>query len=302
MGRSITDRILNRLLLLSAPLIPDERYIKLRWKLIMKRPLDLEHPRTMNEKLQWLKLNNRHTLLTDLVDKIKVKEILSERIGEEHVIPTLKIWDTAAEITDEDIAKLPEKFVIKTNHSGGNNGVVICRDKTKLDLKDLRGKMEESMKSSLYLKQREWPYKNVRRRIFAEAYLADDIVDYKFYCFNGYVDCVLMCVDRQSEGPTRFYFFDRDWHLLRYNKAGCEAPEGFSLPRPKNLDKMFELASELSKGFPFVRVDLYNIDGKIYFGELTFYPDAGFDPNRLPEYDRYFGDKIDLSLARKEAY
>ncbi len=297
---TLIDRILNKAQLWTAPIFPDKTYLKMRWSLIMKRPLDLDHPRTMNEKLQWLKLNNRYPLLTDLVDKIKVKEVLAPKIGEEHIIPTLKVWRSADEITAEDIAALPDKFVIKTNHSGGNNGVVICRDKTKLDLEDVRRKMKESMRSSLYLKQREWPYKNVERRIFAETYLADDIVDYKFYCFNGEVDCVLMCLDRQSEGKTRFYFFDKDWNLLRYNKAGREAPEGFTLPRPKNLEKMFELAGELSKGFPFVRVDLYNIDGKIYFGELTFYPDAGMDPNRLPEYDIYFGDKIDLSLARNE--
>ena len=296
----ILNRILLRLLTVASPLIKDEPYLKMKWRLLMGRPLDLKNPRTMNEKLQWLKLNNRYPEMTDMVDKIKVKDFVAKKIGSEYVIPTLKVWSAPSDITKEELDSLSEKFVVKTNHGGGGSGVIIVRDKNKVNISDIQSGMAKSLSQDLYYYQREWPYKNIDKQIFAEAYLADDIVDYKFYCFNGEVDAVLLCIDRQSEGPTKFYFFDKEWKLCRYNKAGKAAPAGFTLPKPKNIDKMFEIASELSKGLPFVRVDLYNIDGKIYFGELTFYPDAGFDRNRLPEMDLYFGEKIDLSLARNE--
>lgn len=293
-------RILNGLLWRMSPIFSDEQYLKMKWRLVMDRPLDLKDPKTMNEKLQWLKIHNRYPQMTDIVDKIKVKDIVASKIGHEYIIPTLKVWSSPEDINTKEIDSLPDKFVIKTNHSGGNTGVVLCRNKATLSTEEVRAKMEASMREDIYRNQREWPYKNVRKQVFAEAYLGDDIVDYKFYCFNGEVDSVMLCLDRQGSEATKFYFFDKDWKLRRYNKSGKDAPENFSLPKPKNMDKMFELASELSKGFPFVRVDLYNIDGKIFFGELTFYPGAGMDPNRLPETDLYFGEKIDLSLARND--
>lgn len=300
MALSIYRRALLRLLRMSNSLWSDKQYVKLQFRFKIGRPLDLNNPVTMNEKLQWLKLYNRHDDLTALVDKIEAKSIIAKRIGQEYIIPTLKVWDKVSDISQEDIDAFPDKFVIKTNHSGGNTGVFICRDKSKTNLEEVKAKMARSLNQDIYKNFREWPYKNVVKRIFAEEYLADDIVDYKFYCFNGKVDSVMMCLDRQGNGPTKFYFFNRDWKLCRYNKAGKAAPEDFSLPKPKGIERMFEIASELSKGHPFVRVDLYNIDGKIYFGETTFYPDAGLDPNRLPESDLYFGNQIDLSLARHE--
>lgn len=282
----------------TAPLWPDGLYLKMLYRLEMGRPLNLDNCRTMNEKLQWLKLYNRHSDLTELVDKLKVKKIMADVLGKEYVVPVLKVWERAADITQADIDALPNQFVVKTTHSGGNSGVYICRDKSKLNLDELRRKMDRSMKRhNIYRHYREWPYKNVEKRIFAEAYLGDDIADYKFYCFDGQADSVLMCIDRQSGTGTKFYFFDRDWKLCRHNKAGKAAPADFTLPKPDGMDRMFSIAEKLSKGHPFVRVDLYNIDGQIYFGELTFYPAGGFDANRLPEADLYFGNKIDLSLA-----
>ena len=182
---------------------------------------------------------------------------------------------------------------MKTNHSGGNCGVSICKNKAEWDYRDTIRKMNQSLRTDISRAYGEWPYKNVRRRVFAEEYLGDNIVDYKFYCFNGYVDAVLLCLGRQ-DGATKFYFFDKEWNLKRYNKAGKAAPKGFTIPKPDGIEKMFDIASKLSEGFPFVRVDLYNINGKIYFGEMTFFPASGFDYNRLPESDIYFGNLIKL--------
>lgn len=293
-------RLLLRALVRTASLWPDKTYLRWRYRLEMGRGLDFDNCRTMNEKLQWLKINNRYPELTSLVDKIEVKDCIAERLGKEYVVPTLKIWDSPEQITQADIDALPDKFVIKTNHSGGNTGVAICKDKNLFNLEAVRDKMRRSFKDDIYRTYREWPYKNVRRRIFAEAYLGDDLTDYKFYCFNGKVDCVLLCYERNTPGKTKYYFFDRDWKLCRYNKAGIAAPEDFTLPKPDGMDRMFEIAAGLSKGYPMIRVDLYNISGRIYFGELTFFPASGFDPNRLPEADLKFGNQIDLTLARHE--
>jgi hypothetical protein len=276
----------------------DDLYLKLCFRFEMGSGLNYSCCETMNEKLQWLKLNNRRAEMTDIVDKINVKSYIAHKIGQEYIVPTLKVWNNPDEITEEEIRQLPNSFVIKTNHSGGNTGVYICKDKKALNLDTVRFKMSKSLKSDIYARYREWPYKNVQKRIFAEEYLGADLVDYKFNCFNGDVDSVMLCIGRQESGGTKFYFFDKDWNLRRYNKAGKAAPEGFTLPKPEGMDKMFEIASKLSIGFPFVRVDLYNIKGRIYFGELTFYPASGFDSNLLPETDLYFGNKIDLSLVR----
>lgn len=281
-----------------SPFINDKPYLKLAFRNDMGRKLDFDNCQTMNEKLQWLKINNRYPELTSLVDKIEVKDIVASRIGKEYIIPTIKVWDKPEDMTKESFDSLPDRFVVKTNHSGGNMGVSIVKDKKSADFMKIKKKMARSLRDDIYKRFREWPYKDVNKRIFAEEYLGDNLVDYKFYCFNGDVDCVLTCSGRQSGHGTKFYFFDRDWNLRRYNKAGKNAPEGFTLQKPEGMDKMFELASELSKGFPFVRVDLYNVDGKIYFGELTFYPASGFDANRLYESDVYFGSKIDLKLAK----
>lgn len=292
-------RILLAALRRSPFLFGDRTFLRLRYRLEMGKSLKFSDCHTFNEKLQWLKIYNRHKDLTDCVDKIKAKEYVGTIIGDKYIIPTLKTWKSVSEITQFDIDSLPEQFVIKTNHSGGNTGVVICSDKSSFDLDAVRAKMELSLHTDVYTQYREWPYKNIKRQILAEKFLGDNLVDYKFFCFNGKVDCVMLCLDRGS-GDTKFYFFDPEWKLKRLNKRGLSAPDGFTLPKPNGMDEMFDIASQLSQGFPFVRVDLYNIDGHIYFGELTFYPASGFDANLLPETDKYFGSLIDLSLAHKD--
>lgn len=274
-------------------LFPDKIFLQIRYYLEMKKKLNLKDPRTMNEKLQWLKINNRNPKYTLMVDKILVKNYVAELIGFEYIVPTIKIW---SKIEDIDFKALPGKFVLKTNHSGGNNGIIICKDKAGLNISTTLAKLKRSLKTDIYKYYREWPYKNVQKKIFAEELLEDssgNLNDYKFYCFNGYVDCVLVCVDRQI-GCPKFYFFNENWELKRYNKRGLQAPDNFTLPKPANLSTMFRIARKLSEGIPFVRVDLYNVEGKVYFGELTFFPASGFDNNRLPSADLYFGSLINI--------
>lgn len=277
-------------------LIPDEPYLKLMFRLKMGKSLDLNNPKTFNEKLQWLKLHDRKPEYTRMVDKYEAKEFIASKIGDEHIIPTLGVWD---KFEDIDFSALPDQFVLKTTHDSG--GVYICKDKRTLDLNAAKKVIEESLNSNYFMLYREQPYNGIRRRIIAEQYMTDDtrsdeFTDYKFYCFNGNVDCVMVCYDRAS-GDTKFYFFDQNWNLKRINKRGIEAPAGFSLPKPACIDEMFSLAARLSEGLPFVRVDLYQSCGRVFFGEMTLYPQSGFDPNYLPDTDLYFGNLINLPIG-----
>ena len=269
----------------------DKFFLEAAYYVHFHKRLNLKNPQTFNEKLQWLKLYNRRPEYTTMVDKYAAKEYVAGIIGEEHIIPTLGVWDSFDEI---DFAALPDQFVLKPTHDSGS--VVVCRDKSRLDKDKARELLTKSLNNDFYLQGREWPYKNVPRRIIAEKFLieAGGLTDYKFTCFDGEVDNVMGCYERSS-GVTKFYFFDKDWNLLRLNRRGKQAPEGFTMPKPKNVERMFEIASVLSKGLPYVRVDMYNIDGHIYFGELTFFPDCGYDTNLLPETDSLFGGKIKLN-------
>lgn len=290
----------------------DKKYIEHKFEAKMGRELHLEAPITMNEKLQWLKLYDRQTQYVQLVDKYLVRSYIADQIGEQYLIPLLGVWDDPDDINFDE---LPNQFVLKCNHNSGL-GMCICKDKSKLDIKKVKAELRKGLKQDYYLTGREWPYKDVPRKIIAEQYIVDTSVDnkktsgiceiedtgltdYKFFCFDGVADCVMVCIDRNSGNP-KFYFFNKEWKLCRYNIRGINAPSDFSLPKPKNIDKMFEIAEDLSRGIPFVRVDLYNSNGKIYFGELTFFPDSGFDNNLLPETDRYFGSLINLERIKYE--
>ena len=271
-------------------LMSDKLYLSVLWKMVMGYELDWEHPKTFNEKLQWLKLYDRNPLYTTLVDKYRVKQWVAEKIGEQYVIPTLAVYNSVDEI---DLNKLPDKFVLKCNHDSGS--VVICRDKATFDLGAAKQKLGDALKKNFYWEAREWPYKNVKRCVFAEKYIEEGedggLVDYKFFCFHGNPDCVMVCIDRHIKQP-KFYFFDKNWNLKRLNIRGKEAPQGFSLPKPKMLEIMFELTSILSEGIPYVRVDFYDIGDDVRFGEMTFFPEGGFDFRILPEADLYFGELL----------
>ncbi len=272
-------------------ILGDEYFLRLKFYILMGRPLNLTNPQTFNEKLQWLKLHDRKPEYTTMVDKYAVRGYIAEKLGEEYLIPLLGVWDDPEEI---DFDKLPDRFVLKCTHDSG--GVVICRDKSQLNSIQVKKKLKKNLKRNFYSITREWPYKNVPRKIIAEKYMTDEsgvteLTDYKFFCFDGYVDCVMVCLER-TVNDAKYYFFDRQWNLKRLNKRGQAAPENFTINKPEHMDAMFTVAEKLSRGLPFVRVDLYQSEGKIYFGELTFFPASGFDANLLKETDKYFGRLI----------
>ena len=285
--------------LTGCPEMSDEDFLRRKFKACMGRELDLDNPKTFNEKLQWLKINDRRPEYTMMVDKYLVRDYIREELGEEYLIPLIGAWDSPDEI---DFDALPDRFVLKCNHNSGV-GMYICRDKSKMDVEAVKKELRRGLAQDYYLTGREWPYKNVPRKIICEKFMSDspdasDFTDYKFFCFDGKVDCVMVCLERSS-GDTKFYFFDEDWKLKRLNIRGKNAPEGFTIPKPSCMDEMFAIAAKLSVGMPFVRVDLYQSNDQIYFGELTFFPDSGFDGNLLSETDEYFGSLIDIGKVKK---
>lgn len=275
----------------------DETYLKLVFRIVMKQKLHLDDPKTLNEKIQWLKLHNRDEMLSTYVDKYKVKKVVSDIIGDEYIIPTLGVWE---DFDDIDFSTLPNQFVLKCNHD--SHSVVICKDKDKFNYKEAKEKLNKSLKNNYFWHGREWAYKNVKPLILAEQYMTDDdqaeeLTDYKFYCFKEYVDSVMVCCERETGNP-QFYFFDTKWNFKRdYNKNKQEAPLELINNKPFNFEKMCDLASKLSSatGAPFVRVDFYNINGKPYFGELTFTPRNGLKYDISPEIDLKFGNMTDIS-------
>lgn len=280
--------------------MPDSWYLRMKYKQCMGCSLNLANPKTFNEKLQWLKLHDRKPEYTMMVDKYAVRKYIADTIDEEYLIPLLGVWDNPDDI---DFDALPNQFVLKCNHNSGL-GMCICKDKSKLNIEKVKAGLRKGLAQDYYLTGREWPYKDVKPRIIAEEYMTDspntdEFTDYKFFCFNGKADCVMLCLDRQS-GETKFYFFDKKWNLCRYNIRGKNAPEGFTLEKPTNMDKMFEIAEILSKGLAFARIDLYNSNNHVYFGEITFFPDSGFDANLLKETDEYLGKLLVLPNVEKK--
>lgn len=279
--------------------VSDKLYLKIIYYFFIGKELNFSNVLTLNEKIQWLKIYDRKEKYIDLVDKCAVKKYIKKWIGEEYVIPTVGVWKN---FDDIDFNKLPNKFVLKCTHDSGS--CIICNDKNHFNLKKAKAKILYNLSHNYFWIGREWTYKNIEPQIIVEEFLEDnkakELTDYKFYCFNGVALYVLLCLGRKS-GNTKFYFFDRDWNLKRYNKFGKNAPKDFTLPKPDNINKMFEIAGILSKKSEasFVRVDLYNVNGKIYFGELTFYPNSGFDRNRLLETDLYFGGLVKLPIVYK---
>lgn len=277
-------------------LLPDRLYLKLIYKAEMGKKLNLQKPITFNEKLQWLKINDRNPLYTNLVDKYEVRYYVEQILGKKYIIPLLNLYNSFDEI---DFNKLPKQFVLKCTHDSG--GVVICRDKNSFNVKMAKEIINRSLKRNYYYWGREWPYKNIKPRIICEEIIKTDNgkapIDYKFHCFNGEPDNVMLCIGRETNN-TKFYFFSEDWKLLRYNKSGINAPNDFTLPKPKMMNEMFDIARKLSSGLPFVRVDLYCENDIIYFGELTFFPESGFDSNLLESTDILFGNKIDINSVK----
>lgn len=275
----------------------DEKWIKVRYWLRNGKYPDLENPKTYNEKLQWIKLHDRNPLYTILVDKYEVKKYVQEKISRDYVIPVLGIWDSFDEI---DFSKLPNQFVLKCTHDSG--GIVICKDKSKFDKSTAKGKIEKSLRTNYYLRSgREWPYKNVNPRIMAETYMEDsktkELRDYKFFAFDGDVKVLYIASERQNPNEeTRFDFYDMDFNHLDIVWGHPNSKK--SIEKPEKFELMCHLASELSKGIPHVRVDFYEVDRKVYFGEFTFFTYSGMTPFIPDKWDRVFGEWIKLPQVR----
>jgi len=271
----------------------DKAYLKLKYRLSMKKKLDLDAPKSFNEKLQWLKLYDRKPEYTVMVDKYLVRQYIAEKIGEEYLIPLLGVWDSPDDI---DFDKLPDKFVLKCNHNSGK-GMCICKDKSKLDIEKVKQELREGLAQDYYLTGREWPYKDVPRKIIAEQYMEDEktqeLRDYKFFAFDGEVKALFIATDRQTQGEeTKFDFFDMEYNHLDFTNGH---PNASVLPeKPETFDRMKELAAILSKDIPQVRVDFYDVNGKIYFGELTFSHWSGLVPFEPEDWDYTFGSWIKL--------
>lgn len=272
-------------------ILSDKKYISTKYEYIFNKRLNLNNPQTFNEKLQWLKLYDRKPEYTTMVDKYAVKKYVADIIGEEYIIPTFGVWNHFDEI---DFEKLPNQFVLKCTHDSG--GLVICKDKAKLDKVVAKKKLETSLKNNYYWSGREWPYKNVKPRIIAEQYLSDvqanDLYDYKFFCFGGEVRCFKVDFDRFIEHHANYY--DKEGNILKFGEVDLPPIYDKNIKMSKNIGKMLELAEKLTEQQPFLRADFYDANGKIYFGELTFFPASGFGKFTSEEWDLKLGEWIQL--------
>ncbi len=292
MNRKTKDFIVKMLRFL-----PDKAYLKLRFRLQMKQKLNLKKPKTFNEKLQWLKLYDRKPEYTTMVDKFAVKKYVADIIGEEHIIPTLGVWDR---FDDIDFDQLPNEFVLKATAGGGSNSVYICKDKSTFDFKNAKKGLETANKQNLYFNGREWPYKNVPRRIIAEKYLdiPDDSAEFKMFCSYGKMNWVMVCKGNSAYHNRTNDGYDTEFNHLPINFTYPNAEGG--VEKPAVWDELLEIAYKLSKDIPQVRVDTYVIGDKIYFGELTFYHCSGYCPFDPPEWDLKFGEQVDLSRVKEK--
>ncbi len=270
--------------------LSDEEYLKLKYNIVFGKPLNLETPITYNEKLQWVKLYDRKPIYTEMVDKYEAKKYVSSIIGDKYVIPTLGVWENFEDI---DFMSLPDKFVLKCTHDSG--GLIICRDKSKLDMKMAKNKIKKSLRHNYFLSGREWPYKNVKPRIIAEEYMEDadtgELRDYKFYTFNGKAKYVMVNTGR-GDGKTKADYFDMDFNWLDF-RWGYPNAETL-IKKPKNFDNMIVLAEALAQGTLELRVDFYECNGQIYFGEMTFFDGGGFTKFNPELWDTIFGLELQI--------
>ena len=283
---------LERIELIKRRIVNPEKYVKTLFYQRMGYPLNLECPRTYSEKLQWLKLYWHLPILTTLVDKYAVKEYVRKKIGDQYIIPTIAVWNRISDIRWNE---LPNQFVLKCTHDSG--GLVICKDKAQLDRRQAIHRIKKSLSDNYFYFGYEWPYKNVKPRIIAEQYMEDSVTkelrDYKFFCFNGRVKALFIATDRNVTGKdVKFDFFDEYFNHLPFKQGHENA--AIMPQKPVCFEEMKRLASQLSEGFPHVRVDLYEVDGRVYFGEMTFFHNSGwtkFDPEK---WDDIFGSWLSL--------
>lgn len=291
---------MKKVLIFLLEILPPKVSIQLRYFYNLRQFVNFRNPRTFSEKLQWLKIYNKDPKYTMMVDKFLVKDYVSKLIGEEYIIPTYGVWDSPDSI-NWDI--LPQKFVLKTTHAGGSAGVVICKEFNNFDRKEAILKLKQSFMTDSYAMSKEWPYKNVQRRIIAEQLLEYrtnqcEIPDYKWYCFNGEPKYCQVIKDRTTRETIDF--FDVNWKHQEFIGLNSNVSNSNVVPqRPERLDIQLSIARRLSKDLPFSRIDLYEVDGKVYFGEITFFPLSGMGRFVPDKYNLLLGDMLELPRCRK---
>lgn len=309
--RFITDAGYRRRIIAASGIynrLNDEMFLKKKYYANTGRNLNLESPKTFNEKLQWLKMYDRNPIYTVMADKYLVKEYVANIIGAEHIVPTMGVWERPEDINFED---LPNQFVLKCNHNSGL-GMYICKDKTKMNIDVVKQKLSKGMAQDYYLNNREWAYKDIPRRIIAEKYMedanvannkmefkTDGLIDYKFYCFNGKPQFLYVGFANIENGSKhdKLSFLTLDWKLAPFYRNDHEQIP-FIPEKPTCFDEMITYASKLSKGIPFVRIDFFLIDEFIYFSEYTFMPGGGYGIFEPEEWERRIGDMLSLPLNR----
>ena len=270
----------------------DKLYLKVLFKINLGYKLNLSNPKTFNEKMQWLKLYDRKDIYTLMVDKYEAKRYVKEIIGDEYIIPTIGVYDSFDEM---DFEKLPDQFVIKCTHDSGGN--VIVKNKKNIDRKKIKKKINKCLKRNYYYVHREWPYKNVKPRIIVEKYLEDNkhnsMRDYKFFCFNGIPKIMYISEGLENHLTASMSFYDMNFELLDCKRSDYKQLKG-KIEKPKNFEKMKVFAANLSKQIPHVRVDFYEVNGQLFFGELTFYTCSGYIPFSSKKWDLILGNQIEL--------
>lgn len=270
----------------------DKKYLQTLFFCHFHRKLNLDNPRTFSEKLQWLKLYYHKPLFHIMADKVEAKKYVTQVLGDDFIIPTLGVWESAKDI---DFNSLPDKFVIKCNHDSGT-GMYICKDKSIMDEESVRRGLAKGLKYDYFYVGREWPYKDIPRRILAEKFMVDEsgteLKDYKFFCFNGEPKFLKVDFDRFTDHHANYY--STDWELLDFGEANFPPKPEHIIEKPKNFEEMLSAARTLSKDIPFLRVDFYNINGHIYFGEMTFFPAGGLDKYTPESADEWIGSLLNL--------
>lgn len=276
-----------------APILPDRFFLQVKFYLRLRYWPDINNPRTLNEKLQWLKFYSKgHPEYTQMVDKVGAKDYVTKVIGKDYVIPTIGVWNSIDEI---DWNTLPDKFVLKA--AGDSGGLIICRDKSKLNVEDAKAKLKRCGEREYWIYNKEFPYQNVPHRYIAEELLEEEpgksVKDYKIFCFNGEPHYLYLSQGLENHKTARMSFLDLDWQVSPFRRSDYTPFD--SLPKqPENYPEMLDVARKLSKGLPHVRIDLYNINGRIYFGEMTFFTCSGMIPFEPREWDRKLGDLLIL--------
>lgn len=272
----------------------DEMYLRLLYRGVLGKKLHLDPPLTYSEKIQWLKLYDKNPLYPVLCDKLAVRDYVKKQIGEQYLIPMLGVWDDPDAI---DFSSLPNRFVLKCTHDSGS--VVLCPDKADLDVQAARKKLRKKLNRDYSVPGREWPYRDVPRKIIAEEYLCDEAghpaIDYKFFCFDGRVQLVLVCMNHETRHAGNYTYL-RDFTYFPIYQMGENDADEQIVPRPLHYGEMLELAETLSAGFKHMRVDLYSTPQGVCFGEITLHSSSGMSQTMLEAGDRYLGDQLHLDL------